>query len=213
VSVRVVTGYVPLSCAHRSHQRYMELAARLMAIGLPLTAYMQPLADCWLHQYHARRGTVFPDGGKDTPAYHCVQHEKSRWITREVTSSWPQTVVWIDLGVLHLAGVGEQHVADFVRQVAENPPTRITSPSCHPVPEVIDHRSVCWAFCGGVIVVPSHHAYWFHDRCKDMAAIHPPTWEVNTWARVAQEHPDRFSLYQADHDHTLFTGYARGLRL
>lgn len=209
MSVRVVSGYVPLRCTHRSHDRYMELAARLMAIGLPLTIYQNRLTDCWLHQYHTKRGTVFPDGGKDTPAYHCVQHEKSRWITREVTSSWPQTVVWIDLGVLHLAGVTEKHVSDFVWQVMDKPPELITSPSCYAVPDFIDQRTVCWAFCGGVLVVPSHHAYWFHDQCKHMAAGHTTTWEVNTWARIAELHPDRFSLYQANHDKTMFTGYPR----
>lgn len=205
MSVRVVTGYVRLDAGHRSHDTYVQLCGQLLDAGLPLSIYQQSLQDCWLWQQHAGQG--IEPGGKDSAAYHCVQHEKSAWLCREVAAYSPQTVVWVDAGILHLSSVTTQHLVQFVDTIRAYPPDRICVPSCCPVPDIVPRDSVCWAFCGGVLVMPAVDARWFHQQVQARATAWPLTWEVNTWAAVARAHPYRFRLYPADHNEQLFTGY------
>jgi hypothetical protein len=42
-----------------------------------------------------------------------------------------------------------------------------------------------------------------------MDASRRTTWEVNTWSAILRDHPDRFRVYAADHDETLFTNYEK----
>lgn len=181
---------------------------RLIDIGLPLTIYQQPLEACWLHRHHADLGRIINPGGKDSPAYHCVQHEKTAWLCREVEAWSPRTVVWIDLGIMHLAAIQPSHVRKYVQLLEESPPDRITAPSLEPVPNLVDPAHVCWAFCGGVLAVPARDAVWLHSQCVSEAIAAPPTWEVNTWAKVAGKHRDRFRFYPAGHNERMFTGLA-----
>ena len=90
----LVTGYVRLDCDHRTHDRYLELGARLMGIGLPTIAYHQPLHECWLARHHEANGTPVVPAGKDSLAYHCVQHEKTRWLAKAA-----KNLLWIALVV------------------------------------------------------------------------------------------------------------------
>jgi len=82
MSVAVVTGYVPLPCDHRSADDYAALGSQLLALCGKSLAFRQPLADCWMANWMADAGMAVEPGGKDTAAYHAVQHEKSRWIAR-----------------------------------------------------------------------------------------------------------------------------------
>lgn len=184
--------------------RYLE---QLLAIGLPLTVFTQPLSDCWLHRHYAATGWVIPPGGKDSLAYHVVNHEKTAWLCRAAQANESQTVVWIDAAILHIDRIRPEHVIEYVERVRASPPTRITVPSCHPVPPSWDDRFVCWAFCGGVMAVPAAEVKWLHAETVGEATSAPLTWEVNTWAKIARRNPERFTLYQADHDERLFTGY------
>jgi hypothetical protein len=59
-----------------------------------------------------------------------------------------------------------------------------------------------------VLVVPAYHARWFHLECVAERRGKLPTWEINTWAAIRRRYPERFRLYRADHNETLFTGYA-----
>jgi hypothetical protein len=205
VSVAVVTGYVRLPCEHRSADDYAALGSQLLDLCGNAIAFRQPLAECWMAKRMADAGMAVEPGGKDTAAYHCVQHEKSRWIARAAAVMDAETLVWIDYGLLHNRRIHPVHVTQLLEAVADTPPTRIVSPSFSvqsPPPDRIN-----WTFLGSVLVVPRDVALWFHHAVAD-AATAPPAWEVNTWAAVYQSFPDRFFLYGANHDETMFTRYS-----
>lgn len=207
MSVIVVTGYVPLPCSHRSEPVYLELGARLLAACGRAVAFTQTLGDCWLAKAWRAAGVPVPPGGKDTLAYFAVQHQKSEWLAQAARLHPEATLAWIDYGIFHL-GVTADHVRGFLAALEANPPQAITSPSCYPVAATGDDSRVEWSFCGGVLALPARRAEWFHERCVEARASGQPTWEVNTWAAVARRHPDAFRLYAANHNATLFTGYA-----
>jgi hypothetical protein len=205
MSVAVVTGYVPLPCDHRSADDYAALGSQLLALCGKSLAFRQPLADCWMANWMADAGMAVEPGGKDTAAYHAVQHEKSRWIARAAGAMEAETLVWIDYGLLHNRKIHPIHVTQLLEAVAATPPTRIVSPSFgvqSPAPDRIN-----WTFLGTILVVPRALAFWFHSNVLD-AATNPPTWEVNTWATVYRQNPDNFFLYGANHDETMFTRYS-----
>lgn len=201
-----MTGYVRLDSPHRSHDAYLDLGRRLQNLGLPLTIFHQSLDDCWLARWHQENGRQVNPGGKDSLAYHCVNHEKTLWMVRAARAWQPTTIVWLDLGLFHIKAIQPEHVLTYVKRLEESPPIAITAPSCRPVPDVIDDSRVCWTFCGGVIAVPAEHVDWLHRQAVSFAIAAPPTWEVNTWAKIAQKSPDMFDLYKADHNEQLFTG-------
>lgn len=202
----VVTGYVPLPCSHRSESEYFGLGCRLQAVASPLVSFRSSLADTWMYRDLVWRGYDVQPAGKDSLAYFCVQHEKTQWLAAAERALPDSTLVWIDYGILHLPGVTAGHVQQLLTAVRANPPSVITSPSCgqHDVTD----GAINWTFCGGVLIVPAKLARWFHLECMAEQRRHAPTWEVNTWARVAQAYPDRFAFYDADHNATMFTGYS-----
>lgn len=201
----VVTGYVPLPCGHRSHNDYMALGGRLVSACNDAIVFRSSLETCWLYGELRDQGLDVAPGGKDTPAYYCVQHQKSAWLLMASKLRESGTLVWIDFGVLHLAGVTTEHVHQLLRAVDARQPEVITSPSCglRDVPA----GCVNWTFCGGVLLMPAHDAAWFHAACVAARLGQPPTWEVNTWNEVFRRHPHRFGFYAANHDASLFTGY------
>lgn len=203
----VVTGYVPLPCGHRTSEEYAALGGRLMDVCRNAVAFRSTLANCWLAQVLQGRGHHVSPAGKDSAAYHCVQHEKTAWLAKASRLDSDATLVWLDYGLLHLPSVRPDHVVEFLRAIAARPPNRITAPGCYPLRPTADDRSVDWSFCGGVLALPSRDAAWFHDQCVAQRQWDPPTWEVNTWAAVARRHPDRFAIYMADHNETMLTRY------
>lgn len=204
----IVTGYVRLDSPHRSHAAYLELGQRLLGIGLPTVCYHQPLAECWLARHHEALGALVDQGGKDSLAYHCVQHEKSQWLARSARHREPGTLIWLDYGLLHVQGVTEDAVREFYRHVDDHPPTQVTMPSCWPLNTPVADDRPCWICAGGVVVMPTWAADWWHRECVATATRGQPTWEVNTWAKVARQYPQQVRLYQANHDATLLTGIA-----
>lgn len=199
----VVTGFVPLPCSHRSRETYEALGSRLLAACGKAMAFRSTLDACWLCQDLRRRGYDVEPAGKDSAAYHCVQHEKTAWLAGASMALPDQTLIWIDYGILHLPDVTPELIGQFIDAVESRPPRLITAPSCG-LWDVPDDR-VNWTFCGGVVAIPSFYARWFHLECVAERRGKPPTWEINTWARVARRFPERFNLYHADHNHTLFS--------
>ena len=202
-----MTGYVRLDCDHRSHDRYLELGSRLMGIGLPTIAYHQPLHECWLARHHEANGTPVVPAGKDSLAYHCVQHEKTRWLARAARHSGATTVIWIDYGIFHLPGVTEEVVLEFYERVDAVQAQHVTIPGIWPAAAPIDDSRPCWVCAGGVLVMPAWRSAQWHADCQAVAEHASPTWEVNTWAKVARMHPEQVRFYPADHDATILTGY------
>lgn len=203
----MVTGYVRLDSPHRSHQHYLELGQRLVGIGLPTVVYHQPLEECWLARHHECLGVPVEPAGKDSLGYHCVQHEKTAWLSRTARQHKPATLIWLDYGLLHLRGVTEELIREFYEYVDSNPPTKVTLPGIWPADAPILDDHPCWICAGGVLVMPSWAAEWWHRECAALAT-HRTTWEVNTWAKVCRKYPEQVRLYEADHDQTILTGIA-----
>jgi hypothetical protein len=200
---------VRLDSPHRSHDRYLELGQRLLGIGLPTIAYHQPLDQCWLARHHEAQGVKVEPGGKDTLSYHCVQHEKSAWLAEASRMGGePMRLIWLDYGILHVPGVTEDLIREFYAHVARQPPNQITMPGIWPADSAIDDSRPCWICAGGVVVMPWYHAGWWHRECVRTATHARPTWEVNTWAKVARDNQEQVRLYKADHDSTILTGIA-----
>lgn len=195
----VVTGYVPLPCTHRTAADYAALGARLLDVCQDAVFFRTPLHKCWLY-----RDGIVP-GGKDSPAYHVVQHQKSFWLAAAAAATSSQTLVWIDYGAMHNAALTATVVTEFLDAVARKPPDRITSPSGIGGPP--DASYPCWTFLGTVLAMPRSMAGWFHDQCV-MERPMPTTWEINTWAAIHARSPEHFRLYAADHNGTLMTRYA-----
>ena len=222
----LVTGYVRLDLANRCHDRYADLGRQLTALHRPTVAFLDGLeADseatvlpasldrCWLWQ-HARNARTPPGNpAKDTAAYHSVQHQKSAWLAEASNRTDAQVLVWIDYGILHVPGVTLQLIGQFLQRAGTA--SRITLPSIWPlaVDTPVDSSRPCWFVAGGVVIVPRHMAHTWHVMVEDEALTHlrktgQVTWEVNTWARVIQQHPSMFAVYSADHNATLFSGFA-----
>ena len=227
----LVTGYVRLNNAHRSHARYLELGRRLVGLGLPTLCFYDghaselvppprcrvrsaSLADCWMAK--AAAACLPPPGSpmKDTAAYCVVQHQKTAWLAEAATDH--DVVVWVDFGIFHLpCRLTDAHVRGLFAAVEASPPDRITIPGIWPMrgrPLIAWHQPA-WYVAGGVVVVPAHLALWFHETVVKYATLQMEasgrtTWEVNTWSAIVRDHPDKFRVYAADHNETLFTHYA-----
>jgi hypothetical protein len=199
MSVCVVTGYVPLPCEHRSRERYNELGAKLLECCNRSIVFRQELGDCWLSK---KIGNV-ELGGKDSTAYHCVQHEKFSWLERASTVTDSTTLIWIDYGVFHMPGVTKEIVCDFIRRVEESEPDVIVSPSGSAGDPFGSNPT--WLFLGAVFVVPSRLTGWLSEKCREH--LDPLSWEVNTLARVQQKYPESFRFCSADHNHSIFDNY------
>ena len=226
----LVTGYVRLNSANRSHARYLELGRRLIGVGLPTVCYYdgQPddlaptpksrirrtsLADCWMAPAAAHCQPPPGTPLKDTTAYCAVQHQKSEWLAEVAAGG--DVSVWVDFGIFHLpCRLTDGQVRGLFAAVAAAPPDRITLPGIWPIRgrPMINWRQPAWYVAGGVVVMPPHLATWFHETAVtyatlQMEATGQTTWEVNTWSAMLRDHPDKFAVYAADHNETLFTGY------
>ena len=220
----LVTGYVRLDNENRNHERYTELGQRLLGTGVPTVAFLDPdvivrtrpeflrlhasLESCWYWQ--ASDGTVLPGGNpkKDTRSFLSVQHEKTAWVAEAARCTDAEMLVWMDFGLLHVEGITEDAIRAFLLRAADAPRDRISMASIWGPPS---HRvapfKVAWHCAGGVFVVPRRLAEWFHSAVKreaaNVLAAGFATWEVNTWANVWHNHPDKFRHWQCDHNATL----------
>ena len=200
MSVCVVTGYVPLPCSHRTREQYAALGGRLLDVCERAVFFRSTLADTWMAQ---RLGGVEP-GGKDTTAYHCVQHEKFQWLEDAAAAVEDDTLVWIDYSILHLSGMDESVISRFLDRVEQSPPDRIVSPSAGTGYEGKDCPD--WLFLGGVLVVPRRLASLLSQLCQLNAKS--DSWEVNTLGVVARLRPELFRFYTANHDASIMENYA-----
>jgi hypothetical protein len=228
--VALVTGYVRLN-QPRSHSLYLELGRRLLGLGLPAVCFYDgPASDlgapsgvtvlpasldrCWL--YSATRGaqSPLPESPKDGVDYMVVQHQKTAWLKAAAELTGAAFVVWVDFGIMHLPGFVDHDIVPFFERVPKAATDRVTMPGIWPIsPQTaIDNSRVAWHVAGSVAICPGDLAGWFHAASDREARRHieqtnQTTWEVNTWAAVARDFPERFRLYAADHDSRLFTGF------
>lgn len=225
----LVTGYVRLDSPNRPHADYERLGLELLSTHRPAVAFLDGLTapdgvqglpasleDCWL--WPLARDAAIPAGNpaKDTAAYHAVQAAKTGWLAMATAHTAEEWLVWIDFGILHIQSIRREAILEFFARVpVAAAADRITLPSIWRLDagSVIDCSRVNWYVAGGVAIVPRHLATVWHELVVDEATewhryTGAVTWEVNIWARVAQKRPDLFAFYQADHDGSLFAGFA-----
>lgn len=227
--VKIVTGYIPIETPHRSVQEYRQLGMRLKAVPVPMQVFDEwPLAACWMNKFLHQRmikqqqigHAVGDNPGKNTMAYHVVQHQKIDWLRHAANlDPYQNMYVWIDYGIFSLPGVTRDIIVEFCERLADE--ERICIPGCWPggplgAPNWPDDK-INWRFCGSVLACPGELVhkldFLIKERARhDIYRTHAATWEVNTWAKVERENSSLpIHWYPADHNATLFTGY-RGPR-
>lgn len=232
--VACVTAYVRLDSAHRSHDEYAGHVNRLLSLGVPTVCYLDPaavgvvpgptvttvpwtLSQCWLSDELDGVGIPPTDNaGKDTAAFHCVQHAKPQWIADAVTHTDADLLVWIDAGIFHLPTLNRGHIDAFFRRVVHAPRDRVSLASIWPLEQLtagvleLNYRHPQWWIAGGVFVVPRQLAGWWYDEFRrevrdTVAKTGAISWEVNHMAALCRDHEERTGLWLcSDHDHTLF---------
>ena len=220
----LVTGYVRLDSDHRDHDRYCDLGQRLLSIGGPVVAYLDPSAEirsrsgllrlhasidrCWY--WLASEGSLVPAGNpaKDTRAFLSAQHQKTQWLSDAVQWTNAEMLVWIDFGILHVAGITESMISEFLSRAATDHRNVVSMPTIWGPPvDPVSPCRVAWHCAGGIVVVPRELAGWLHVqvRCEAnrMLTLGMATWEVNTWSEVWRRNPGMFRSWQCDHDASL----------
>lgn len=224
---QVVTGYVPIPKHPRSAEEYGALGEKIFAplasAGVNIKRYMETYQETWMWKYVSRSKvppthSVHDNPAKNTLPYHCVQHQKFGWLLKAaIANPTADPFVWIDYGIGHVPGVDAHVIWDFLQQVK---PGDLALPGCWDMaPEnvVVNDYFPCWRFCGGVMVVSRDRVHKLYKAIKGTALDHinrtgNVTWEVNTMAEAEKEgRLPKFRWYQADHNETMFTGYAPGI--
>jgi len=106
-NLKVVTGYVPIAGHPRTPQEYGALGEKIFAEFaargvVPITAFYETLAECWLWKYvHSLKHPTTHSPGdnpeKNSLAYHCVQHQKFAWLLKAaIKDPKPDVFVWVD---------------------------------------------------------------------------------------------------------------------
>lgn len=230
-----MTGYVRLDSAHRNHHEYAVHASKLLGIGLPTVAFLDPAADgivvpnstivvpwtlqdCWLHDEIDDVG-IPPTGNpaKDTAKFHTVQHAKTQLVLAATQYTNAELLVWIDAGIFHLPDVKSHHLRRFFSHIRDAPRDRVSFASIWPMSDLVDgvielnYTHPQWWIAGGVFVVPRQMAGWldevFRADVRDTAAkTGAISWEVNHLAAVCRDYEEKTALWLCgDHDHTLFS--------
>ena len=220
MSIKLVTGYVPLLTHPRRQAEYRALGAKLLALPIDIDFYSDTkLEDCWLWRA-AHQMKILPcapdsnNPNKDTLDYLCIQHQKTEWL------EWSQknnpnidTFVWVDYGIFHMPDIAEQIILDFLAAVERRKSKVIEIPGCLPFSSSVPVETPYWRFCGAILVCPAVLVVPFSNLVKQLATEHMEisgraTWEVNTWAMVEKQQmvPIR-QYYVSSHNLELFTAY------
>jgi hypothetical protein len=218
MAVKVVTGYIDIPNHPRGAHDYRALGEQLLGSLGDIEALVfdhetyKP-QDTWLGQY--LRGvsnvshSVSDNPGKNTIAYHCVQHQKIEWLRLAAYGcKEADPLVWIDYGIMHVHGVTAEVIQKFLERVDSY--GKVTLPGCWPKKQDIDPAHPCWRFCGGVMVVPRalvkpFTSYAMGTAARYISETRNVEWEVNTLARLELLDQVPMAWYQADHNETMFT--------
>ena len=214
VSVKVVTGYIPIAKHPRSAAEYGALGEKLRDLKHPVQPYYGNVTSTWMYQMIEHlpfypTWSVGDNRAKNTLAYQCATHQKFQWLYDAMKADPDSdTFVWLDYGICHVPGVTAAVINDCLDRIKEGD---FAIPGCWPKGEV-DDTHPCWRFCGGLMVVPREYVQAWKNLIQSVSLLHVAatknvTWDVNTMARAEQTGKVPIRWYQADHNETMFTGY------
>lgn len=220
MSVRIVTGYIPIINHTRKASEYNELGANMFGplsdLGFDIMPFMETVQETWLWKLIGGRNvthSVADNPEKNTLGYHCVNHQKFAWLLKAaIADPTPETFVWLDYGIGHVPGVTPAVVHEFISSIT---PHTFAIPGCWTREYAQEHSNFLWPnwrFCGGVMVVPRDKLHVLFKRVKQEAKQHIQrtnnvTWEVNTLANIECTLPGPLRWYYADHNQTMFTNF------
>ncbi len=213
MNIRLVSGYVPIRVNHRSPAEYRELGAKLEALPVPKSIYLHGLQYCWMFGALADktyRPRTSGNPGKNTTAYHIVQHQKTTWLLRAATEHLDADVlVWMDYGIFHMENVTEKAVLDFLLDCQNE--KAISIPGSWPKGQ---DGGPCWRFNGSILVCHRDYIERLDHAVRAAAMEHVEKtktviWEVNAWATVEAQNKLPIRWYGAAHDGTMLTEYRK----
>jgi|SRR5665647_236076 len=220
MTIRVVTGYVPIPGHPRTAAEYGALGEPLGLMPFPTKAFYHKVERCWLYKEVIKSGKSLTHSKGDNPkknsmAYHIVQHQKFEWLgAASLLDMNADTFVWLDYGILHVPGVTVAVIEKFLHEVDANGNGGVVSiPGCWPVNySFYKDDNPNWRFCGGLLVVPRElvKPLALEMRNATLRGIKNTdniTWEINDLARVERKGKIPIRWYQANHNETMFTGY------
>ena len=209
----LVTGYIRLDLPNRQHAEYERLGSQLVAAarkgGHQVMLGGGAVEDCW--HWSLSEGAELPIGnpGKDTRAFHAVQHQKTSWVVDAAEQTDADILVWMDSGLLHVPGITADMVPRFLERAARDAPRdRVGMASIWGAPSRLpDWQTPEWWCAGGVFTVPRSFAFAWHDAVVDQAialrAAGAVTWEVNTWASAWARWNNVVQPWLCDHNETI----------
>jgi hypothetical protein len=224
MTIRVVTGYVPIPSHPRTAAEYGSLGEPLGTMPFPTKAFYHKLQSCWLFKELSKLKKTPTHSESDNPkknslAYHAVQHQKFEWLAgASLLDPNADTFVWLDYGILHVPGVTVAVIEKFLQRVWIDPINDVvTIPGCWPVNySFFKDDNPNWRFCGGTLVVPRKlvKPLALEMRKMTLKGIENTgnvTWEINDLARVERKGKVPIRWYQADHNNTMFDNYPGGI--
>ena len=209
----LVTGYIRLDLPNRQHAEYERLGGELVAAaeagGHQVMIGGGAVEECW--HWSLSEGAELPLGnpGKDTRAFHGVQHQKTSWVLDAAEQTDADILVWMDYGLLHVPGITAGMVSQFLDRAArESPRDRVGMASIWGAPfRRPDWQTPEWWCAGGVFTVPRSMAFAWHDAVVDRAVAlrseGKVSWEVNTWAAAWCRWSSVVRPWMCDHNETI----------
>ena len=223
MTIRVVTGYVPIPGHPRTVAEYGALGEPLGLLPFLKKAFYHRLPACWLFKETILSKKKLTHSVSDNPkknsmAYHIVQHQKFEWLAAAaLLDTNADTFVWLDYGILSVPGVTVAVIEKFLWRVVADPLNdAVTIPGCWPVNySFYKDDNPNWRFCGGTLVVPRAlvKPLALAMRAATLKGIENTdnvTWEINDLARVERKGKVPIRWYQADHNATMFDNYPGG---
>jgi hypothetical protein len=224
MTIRIVTGYVPIPNHPRTAAEYGTLGEPLGTLPFPIKAFYNRVQNCWLYkEVHKSNKTLTHSEGdnpqKNSLAYHIVQHQKFEWLgAATAIDNEADTFVWLDYGILHQPGVTVAVIEKFLKRVWIDPVDDVvTIPGCWPVNySFFKDDQPNWRFCGSLFVVPRHlvKPLALEMRKVTLKGIENTdnvTWEINDLSRLERKGKVPIRWYQADHNQSMFDNYPGGL--
>ena len=220
MTIRVVTGYVPIPGYPRTAAEYGALGEPLGTMPFHTKAFYHRVENCWLYKELRRLKKTPTHSESDNPqknslAYHIVQHQKFEWLgAASLLDMNADTFVWLDYGILHVPGVTVAVIEKFLHNVElDTVRDKVTIPGCWPVNySFFKDDQPNWRFCGGALVVPRRLVKRLalemrKATLKGIENTDNVTWEINDLARLERKGKVPIRWYQANHDETMFNNY------